>query len=255
MKLLKRGIISIFLAMVCGVCFAQSAPHDAVSDFIKAGYAYKEGDYKTSLEIYEGILKQGKASGAVHYNLGNCYFKEGELGKAILNYQRAKRLTARDHDLITNLNYARSFVETFSSSQKDSWVTKIFRQYWDSFTVNELTGGVFGLILVIGILHLLGLYLRWPKGNVRIIIAVLGFLFVVHFILFVFKVRDIANAAIVVEETKTRFEPLEAATIHFKVSEGSRVKILKQEGSWWKIKRSDGKVGWMKQNAAERIDK
>lgn len=41
----------------------------------------------------------------------NAYFKLGNKGKAILNYERALQLLPRDADVKSNLVYARSLIE------------------------------------------------------------------------------------------------------------------------------------------------
>src|SRR4029077_19623718 len=49
----------------------------------------------------------GHESGPVYFNLGNAYFRAGNPGRAILNYERARRLMPRDPDLHANLGFAR----------------------------------------------------------------------------------------------------------------------------------------------------
>ena len=67
----------------------------AVSHFVSGNLAYKEADYSKAVSEYEAIIKGGRESGAVYYNLGNSHFKMGEFGKAILNYERVRRLIPR----------------------------------------------------------------------------------------------------------------------------------------------------------------
>ena len=50
--------------------------------------AYIKDDYATAIQIYESLLKNGE-SADVYYNLGNSYYKAGEIAKAVLNYERA----------------------------------------------------------------------------------------------------------------------------------------------------------------------
>ena len=50
--------------------------------------AYIKEDYAAAIQIYEALLKNGEAAD-VYYNLGNSYYKIGEIAKAVLNYERA----------------------------------------------------------------------------------------------------------------------------------------------------------------------
>jgi tetratricopeptide (TPR) repeat protein len=58
---------------------------------------------------FETLQREGGIqNGRLFYNLGNVYFRLGEVGKAILNYRRAGRLIPNDINLQQNLNFARS---------------------------------------------------------------------------------------------------------------------------------------------------
>jgi hypothetical protein len=47
-------------------------------------------------------------SAAGSYNLANAYARQGKIGMAVLNYERARLLSASDADLDANLNYVRA---------------------------------------------------------------------------------------------------------------------------------------------------
>ena len=77
--------------------------------------AYNEGnarfarkDFAGAIQAYERALAAGP-SAAVHYNLGNAYFKAGRLGLAVVHYRRARALDPRDPDVTANLSFARSY--------------------------------------------------------------------------------------------------------------------------------------------------
>jgi tetratricopeptide (TPR) repeat protein len=58
--------------------------------------AYRNQDYKRSIELYETLvasgLEENRESAQLYFNLGNAYFRDHQLGKAILNYERAHLL-------------------------------------------------------------------------------------------------------------------------------------------------------------------
>ena len=93
-----------FFAVV-GVALAQSqSPSDLMEE---ANTLYEREEYAGAAQQYEALLDQGYADAAVYYNLGNAYFKNDELGRAILNYLRAEELSPRDPDIQANLEFAR----------------------------------------------------------------------------------------------------------------------------------------------------
>ena len=53
---------------------------------------------------------QGIKNPYLYYNIGNAYIKAGDIGRAILWYERAKKEIPLDPDLRFNLEYAREFI-------------------------------------------------------------------------------------------------------------------------------------------------
>jgi len=76
--------------------------------FSRANEAYEQRDYASAAEGYRSLLRYRIRDPRVEYNLGNAEFKLGNLGRAILSYERARRLDPTDPDIRANLAYARS---------------------------------------------------------------------------------------------------------------------------------------------------
>jgi tetratricopeptide (TPR) repeat protein len=57
---------------------------------------------------FERIVREGGIqNGRLFYNIGNAYFRTGDIGRAILNYCRAEQYIPTDEKLQQNLAYAR----------------------------------------------------------------------------------------------------------------------------------------------------
>ena len=72
----------------------------ADSLFQKANTAYQNNNFVLAIELYEKITAEGLQSTALEYNLGNAYFRNDNLGKAILHYERALLQSADDEDIL-----------------------------------------------------------------------------------------------------------------------------------------------------------
>ena len=70
-----------------------------------------EQKLKEAASQYETILANGFKHGQIYYNLGNTYYRTGELGKAVLNYRKAQRLMPRNTDLDANLKLVKNSIE------------------------------------------------------------------------------------------------------------------------------------------------
>lgn len=255
-------IAVLFMFLVGGVAApavdnAVAANRDLISDagalskFMTAAAAYKAEDHDQAIAAYEEVLRGGKESGALYYNLGNSYFKKGSLGKAILNYERARRLIPRDGDLNFNLTYTRSKINVPTTSGT-SW-PQLVEQRIRNWTDRELAWVLCGLALLLAAGHVSSLYGRWPRRARRGVIGSLCAAWLICAGGLAAKISVEKDLAVAVAAGEAKFEPREDATTHFRVTEGEPAKILEAGNSWAKIKRADGVVGWVPEKIFERF--
>ena len=86
--------------------FSAAAQENSVTK-AEGDSAYVKNDYASAIQIYEALLKEGEAA-EVYYNLGNSYYKAGDIAKAILNYERALLIQPGNADIRANLEIARA---------------------------------------------------------------------------------------------------------------------------------------------------
>lgn len=105
---MMRRWISYVLALLVFVGIAASAAFAQGTDaFAKANEEYAAGRFRDAIELYDGIVRTGEYSAAVFYNLGNARYRAGDLGQAILNYERALALEPHHPETETNLRLVR----------------------------------------------------------------------------------------------------------------------------------------------------
>ena len=63
--------------------------------FFHGNALYGEERYAEAAAEYERVLAAGLESGPLYFNLGNAYFKAGDVGHAVLAYERALRTRGR----------------------------------------------------------------------------------------------------------------------------------------------------------------
>jgi len=220
--------------------------------FYRGNLQYKDGSYREAIASYESIREKGLENGALYYNLGNSYFKDGQLGKAILNYERAQRLMPRDSDLKSNHEFALAQVKNYTREDK-SFLQNFISRFKDYGTKDEMAVSLLVIYLFLGICFLSRFYWNSSKKIVSPILMMLGVVFISQTILFSFKIQSQRYLAIVLQNTEAKFEPTLKATTHFPLSEGQQVIILDKEVDYLKVKRPDGKIGWVPSKAIERI--
>jgi hypothetical protein len=69
---------------------------------------FSEGDLAGAAAVLMPAAESGWGSGRLHFNLGNVYYRKGELPLAIHHYRAAQRLRPRDGNVHHNLALARS---------------------------------------------------------------------------------------------------------------------------------------------------
>jgi tetratricopeptide (TPR) repeat protein len=67
--------------------------------FARANTEFAAGNFKAAIADYQTVADSGERSANLFYDLGNAYFRHGDFGRAILNYDRAcgLRTTKRTH--------------------------------------------------------------------------------------------------------------------------------------------------------------
>jgi len=238
-----------------GVAHAADGPSSPQTTFYHANALYKDGQYAAAAGDYEQLLRQGLASGNLYFNLGNAYFKAGEKGKAILNYERARRLIPSDPDLAANLAYAQSLTGAAACTPA-LWQAILFplahrlptqRLLW-------ITSAAYTLLMIA-----LVAFRLWPRRP-RWLLSIAAGIGVIALVSSTSLMRrlladDWQRQAVVISggETASRFEPAANGTVHFVLPEGTVVRILETRDTWVQIARCDGRRGWIERKSVAEL--
>ena len=221
--------------------------------FYKANALYEDGQYDKAINVYTGLRDQGLESGNLYFNIGNSYFKKGELGKAILNYERANKLIPGDSDLKSNYDFALSKVKNMVPVKSVPFQKKVLNLY-QSLSINDMTILLsISYIVVLSFIYIFFIFNPGIKHRYIFTISLLIF-FLISFYALSDRISSINREAILISESAdAKFEPVEKATIHYTVHEGEKIYIVQEKKGWLKVRRQDGKIGWIKKADSEII--
>jgi len=225
--------------------------------FQKGNQLYQQGQYLEAAQEYEQVLSLGFESGELYFNLGNAYFKARELGRAILNYERAKRLLPRDEDVDYNLQIANLSVVDKITVPPPFLPLKVFSDFKGQFGVNSWA--LFTLGCYTAVIGLISVRVLLPRPAVRrfttaTILPLVLFL-ILSSLTFAARVREAqaTEAILLADKVDVQSAPGGEGTTVFSLHEGVKVRVEETSGEWVEIRLADGKVGWIKTADLERI--
>jgi tetratricopeptide (TPR) repeat protein len=260
MKKISLILLLTFLApfFIVTLCLRGSFAQEATGKtpgaiFYQANIYYQEGKFEAAIKSYEKIIDLGLESGNIYYNLGNSYFKKGELGLAVLNYERARVFMPNDSDLRSNYDYALQRLN-LEPQLFGNWFERTVYALFQAQSIDSLAILLFFIYIVLTALFILNLFISRLKRFCGFMACVLIILFILSAFGLNNKINYLNKTAIVVsQEADVKFEPLENATTYFKLSEGSKVEVVEKTEDWYKVRRFDTKLGWVSRGVLRQI--
>ena len=252
---MKKRLLFILFFLVSFTVFAQT---DIETNYILSAHkAYTDNDFALAIEQYDYFLQNNLESAELYYNLGNTYFKQGEIAKTILYYERALRLSPRDEDIIYNLEYANLFVQDEFTEVPDFFMDKIL----DS-TLNVFGSNVWAVISVISFVLALGIFLifLFSKVVIRRKLAFFGAIILIIFtqLSFIFSYQTKkniihSNYAIIMQISTIKSSPENDGTEIFILNPGVKVEIESTNNEYYEVKLPNGKIGWILKQSVDVI--
>lgn len=244
-----------FLCLSSGWNHADSQSQSTLeASYRSADALYQEGEYQRAAEKYEQIASSIQ-NGAVYYNLGNAYFRLGNRGKAILNYERAKRLMPRDKDINFNLKVAKARnVDSFDLVKPLSG----FSLLYGALHPNEIVwvGLIPYWIAAISLVAIQVTQSHRFQRALRYVLLIGGITWLFSLLILGLKIREVnlPYAIIVANEVMVRSEPdLGSETIALPLHEGTKIQLQEGRNDWVKIYLPDENSGWLTADAVEKI--
>ncbi len=102
---MKKYVLQIILIVI--FIFNPFVNADVNSQMQKANELYKNNQYQLAIDEYNKIISQGYEGASLYYNLGNAHYRLGNVGFAILYYEKALKLSPSDEDAKHNLAIAK----------------------------------------------------------------------------------------------------------------------------------------------------
>ena len=251
---------TLMLTLLLMIPIASSAAENYPDSLWNAANeAYAQERWEDAVNDYTAIAEASMESAPLWCNLGSAWYKNGNLGKAILCYERALKLDPSYEDARYNLELLNAMkldrLESVPELILATWMKNLGRTLdSDSWAVCFLVFLVLTLAMVL--LFILGSSATSRRagfftGVVCLLLAVAS----LSFSLWQKNEYMKADKAIIMKPVSSvKSSPSgDSAKDLFVLHEGTNVQVLDNVGGWSNIELSDGRQGWLPSSDIEII--
>ena len=248
-KRLTQLVLFLGLLLIAHPNKAEGSPSQAL-----AQTAWVDGKYQEALDASLLALKEG-ATPDLLYNVGSCYYRTGEPGKAALYYHRALQLNPRHPEARQNLAFLERKMGAISrlDDNNPAWAQRLSIPILHS------------ILLLLMWLFLIFLLIRFVRPSSRVQrVSTIGLIVTAMLALLMGAVRffhpgtpenlSAPNAVVISKDsTEVRTEPSAGGSVILNATPATSCRILTERGSWSYIELPNGSRGWIKDDTLEAI--
>lgn len=245
MKITASFVAFLFSAIWVGPLVAQT---DA--DFAKANQEFAQGHFKDAISGYETLVRAGQWSANLFYDLGNAYFRTGDFGRAVLNYERALALERHHPEAAANLQIARDEARALELPQ--SWP----EQHLQFASVNQFSIAA-AIAFWLAIFVIVMLIFAHRRSATSIAVLILCLLLCAGSIYAVYSLEYGSNgnslAIVTGKDVQARLATADTANSILALPPGSEINILSTRGDWVYAALPNSLRGWIPAKDAEQV--
>lgn len=255
---MRRMIPLLVLLVLCSGGDLRADADSAQERFRQGVERYRAADYRGAIGLFEELTAEGYGGFDLYNNLGAASYKNGDLGKSILYYERARRIEPGSIDVQHNLNVVRARLR----DRVDPIPLIFFVQWWNDIKTGHRPETMFVWSLVLFWMLAAAAFVFFGFRGVLLRRIALGAgtlllaLFAVTLSLALARDAEIKahrDAVVMVPEATVRSSDDASAVESFLVHEGLVVSILEAKNAQLRIRLADGKTGWIEASVLERI--
>ena len=228
--------------------------------------------FTSSAQKYQLLVDSGVQNAMLYRNLGNAYLQCNQLGRSIVNYERARQLNPSDRQLAVNLQFANSLVKdqksavdgAMNANKAESMsLTSILQKMRMLNGVLVEIAGVPLIIWTVVISSLLFWSLqiirasgyRIPVWRLGIVPLFLLMTSLTSAVLASTQTANIEDGVVVANSVTLRAGDGELfdKVLSLETAQGHRVQIMTTRGNWTQVRTRHGQIGWVPASDVESI--
>ena len=238
----------IALLFCAGSALSAIAQSDA--EFAKGNQEFAQGHFKEAIASYEALVGEGQWNANLFYDLGNAYFRTGDFGRAILNYERALALDQHHPEATANLQIARdeSRALELQPSRMERYLQFASTNQYSIAAAAAFWLGIFGVVvLIFARRRSAALISLWILCLLVCPVAVCAAYAIEH------GSKGRALAIVTGKDVQARLATADTANSVLALPPGSEIKILSTRGDWIYAALPNDLRGWVQTKNAEQV--
>jgi tetratricopeptide (TPR) repeat protein len=236
------------IALGCATARPARAEQNPV--FAKATQDYSEGHFQEAVDGYQNLVSTGQRNANLFYNLGNAWFRLGNFGEAILNYERALALDPHHPEAAANLRLVRD--EARALELKRGWLDR-YVEAGTSAQYSIAASIAFWFVVFCG--ARLFFSRRRSAALVSLIVLSIAVFAGAVFALYSLETGRKGKALAIVtgKKIEARLATADNASSVLALPPGSEIQILSQRGDWLYAALPNDLRGWIPANGAQLV--
>ncbi len=224
----------------------------------KGTNAYVNNEFAKAVEYLSEIESRGLHSLPLYYNLGNSYFKMGDIAHSLLYLYRAQKLDSSDSDTKYNIEVVQA-----QTKDKIEAIPRFILAEWSDVVGSSLSimeWSIISLVAWCGVLGFLILFILSKRLSRRkmgfygmILSALVMFLSTSYAIGERDEIVNSDEAVVMSQSLSAKSSPTTTATELFILHAGTKVGVVSSLEGWSHIVIADGRQGWVETKLLEVI--
>ena len=229
-------------AIVLSCAATQVVRANPSPEFAKANQNYSEGHFQEAIDGYQTLIRSGHWNANLFYNLGNAWFRLGNFGEAILNYERALALDPHHPEAAANLRLVRDEARALELKRST------FERYLHTGTSTQysIAAATAFWLALFALAHLF--YSRRRSAAFVTFIAFTIAIFAgAVYALYALETGSNGRALAIVtgKNIEARLATADSASSVLALPPGSQIKVLSQRGDWIYAALPNDLRGWI----------
>jgi tetratricopeptide (TPR) repeat protein len=221
---------------------------DSAADFANANREYAAGHFQAATEGYEALVRAGQTNPVLFYNLGNAWYRRGDLARAILNYERALALEPRHAEATANLRLVRDQARALELTASGP------ERYLDSIT-SDAYAWMAAIGFWVGAFAFASFLFR--RSTSKAVAMIVAFLFAGGALYALYTVENGSHgqslAIVVGKNIDARLATADNANSVLALPPGSEINLLSTRGDWSYAALPNNLRGWVPTTSAESV--